>query len=125
MDELEKYDIWVAHNGARFDVPFLRTRLLAHESGPLVNRKLIDPVLLARNKLRLSFNSLDQVASHLGVNKKTPVTPKQWITAALDGSTEAMDYIVQHCIRDVYTLEHVVEALKAYSTTYNTYGSGF
>src|ERR1700686_4347153 len=71
VKELEQYDIWVAHNGQRFDVPFLRTRLLAYGLDPLPAKKLIDPVLLARNKLRMSFNSLDQVANHLGVNSKT------------------------------------------------------
>jgi len=57
--ELSQYDIWVAHNGQRFDVPFLRTRLLAHGMEPLPTKKLIDPVLLARNKLRMSFKTLD------------------------------------------------------------------
>src|SRR5262245_25969982 len=49
VEELSNYDIWVAHNGARFDVPFLRTRLLRWSMPPLPNKKLIDPVLLARN----------------------------------------------------------------------------
>jgi uncharacterized protein YprB with RNaseH-like and TPR domain len=123
--ELAQYDIWVAHNGQRFDVPFLRTRLLAHNMEPLPNKKLIDPVLLARNKLRMSFNSLSQVANHLGVNSKTEVEPRQWLEAALDGSRKAMSYIVDHCVQDVYVLEKVVGALKAYSGTYNSYGSGF
>ena len=60
--ELSQYDIWVAHNGQRFDVPFIRTRLLAHAMDPLPAKKRIDPVLLARNKLRMSFTSLEQVA---------------------------------------------------------------
>jgi len=123
--ELDRYDIWIAHNGARFDVPFLRTRLLAHSMDPLPTKKLIDPVLLARNKLRMSFNSLSQVANHLGCNSKTEVEPKQWLAAALDGNRRAMSYIVKHCVQDVLVLEKVIGALKAYSGTYNTYGSGF
>ncbi len=123
--DLSQYDIWVAHNGQRFDVPFLRTRMLAHGMEPLPAKKLIDPVLLARNKLRMSFNSLNQVANHLGVNSKTEVEPRQWLAAALDGSRKAMRYIVEHCVQDVLVLEKVIGALKAYSGTYNTYGSGF
>jgi uncharacterized protein YprB with RNaseH-like and TPR domain len=125
VKELEQYDIWVAHNGQRFDVPFLRTRLLAWGLPALANKKLIDPVLLARNKLRMSFNSLEQVANHLGVNSKTTVEPRQWLRAALDGDIRAMNYITEHCIQDVHVLERVIGALKAYSGTYNTYGSGF
>jgi hypothetical protein len=123
--ELDGFDIWVAHNGAKFDVLFLRTRLLARALAPLPTKKLIDPVLLARNKLRMSFNSLWQVANHLGCNSKTEVEPRQWVAAALDGSRRAMSYIVKHCVQDVLVPEKVIGALKAYSGTYNTYGSGF
>jgi len=119
--ELSHYDIWGAHNGQKFDVPFLRTRLLAHGMDPLPAKKLIDPVLLARNKLRLSFNSLSQVATLLNVNSKTTVEPQQWLPAAL----EAMRCIVERCVQDVLVLKKVIGALKAYSATYNTYGSGF
>lgn len=122
---LDQFDIWVAHNGHRFDVPFLRTRLLKHGMNALPGKKLIDPVLLARNKLKMSWNGLDKVAEHLGVNTKTDVCPDQWLKAALDGDRKAMHYIVEHCVQDVLVLEKVIGALKAYSGTYNTYGSGF
>ncbi len=123
--ELDKFDIRVAHNGAKFDVPFLRTCLLAHAMPPLPTRKLIDPVLLARNKLRMNFNSLNAVANHLRANSKTDVEPQQWPAAALDGNRRAMSYIVKHYVQDVLVLEKVIGALKAYSGTYNTSGSGF
>jgi hypothetical protein len=60
--ELLKYDIWCAHNGRYFDVPFLRTRLARWQLPPLPTRKLIDPLLLARNKFRMSYNSLESLA---------------------------------------------------------------
>jgi uncharacterized protein YprB with RNaseH-like and TPR domain len=123
--ELSQYDIWVAHNGARFDVPFLRTRMLRWAMDPLPAKKLIDPVLLARNKLRMSYNGLEQVANHLGCNSKTEVLPEAWLRAALDGDSKSMNYIVKHCVQDVLVLERVIGALKAYSGTYNTWGSGF
>ena len=48
-----------------------------------------------------------------------------WLKATLDGRTEALDYIVDHCVRDVLVLEKVVGLLKGYSTRFNTCGSGF
>jgi uncharacterized protein YprB with RNaseH-like and TPR domain len=123
--ELSEYDIWVAHNGNRFDVPFLRTRMAKWGMAPLPVRKLIDPVFLARNKLKMSYNSLEKLAGFLGVNSKTEVTGDHWLSAALDGSRESMDYIVAHCIEDVKVLEKIIGKLKAYSTTYNAWGSGF
>lgn len=125
VKELEKYDIWIAHNGAKFDVPWLRTRLAKHGMKPLPSNKLLDPVQLARNKLKMSYNSLDKIASFLGVNTKTDVESEHWLRASLDGDRESMDYVVEHCVQDVLTLEKIVGVIKNYSTNLNTYGSGF
>lgn len=125
VTELDKYDIWIAHNGAKFDVSFLRTRLARWGLQPLPSKKLLDPVMLARNKLRMSYNSLEKIADLLGVNTKTPVRGETWVRAALDGDREAMDLVVEHCVEDVKVLEKVVEALKTYSTALNSWGSGF
>lgn len=125
VKELDHYDIWIAHNGAKFDVPFLRTRLARWALPPLPTKKLLDPVWLARNKLRMSYNSLDQLAGFLGVNKKTEVTAHEWMAASLNGDRKAMDYIVNHCVQDVLTLEDVIKAIKAYSTQLNSWGSGY
>lgn len=125
VDCLESFDVWIAHNGQRFDVPWLRTRLLKWNLPPLANRKLIDPVLLARNKLKMSFNSLGQLASLLGCNSKTDVEPDIWLKASLEGCKTSLDYIVEHCVQDVLVLEEVVTRLKHYSTNLNSYGSGY
>lgn len=123
--ELSEYDIWIAHNGNRFDVPFLRTRLAKWGLESLPAKKLIDPVFLARNKLKMSYNSLESLAKFLGVNSKTEVSGDTWLQASLDGSRKAMSYIAEHCVQDVLVLEKVIKSLKAYSTNYNAWGSGF
>jgi hypothetical protein len=93
-------------------VPFLRTRLAKWGLDPLPSKKLVDPVELAGNKLRMSFNSLVAIANFLGFNSKTEVRGDLWLQAALDGSTEALDYNVDHCVRDVLVLEKVGGVLK-------------
>jgi DNA polymerase III epsilon subunit-like protein len=125
VEELSHHDIWIAHNGNKFDVPFLRTRLAKWGLPPLPTKKLIDPLTLARNKLRMSWNSLEKIATFLNCNSKTDVEGDIWLKAALDGNTQAMNKIVTHCIHDVYTLERIVHSLKSYSTNYNSWGSGF
>lgn len=124
VEELYKYDIWCAHNGVRFDLAYLRTRLARWKLPPLRSNKIVDPVLLARNTLKMSYNSLERIADFLGCNSKTPVSGDQWLRAYLDGDKDSLDYIVKHCIEDVLTLEKIVEALKAYSTQLNSWGSG-
>lgn len=123
-DELDRYDVLVAHNGLKFDLPFIRTRLAKWGRKPLSDFKIVDPVQLARNKFRMSYNSLEKLATFLDCNSKTKVEGKYWLRAALDGDRKAMNYIVKHCVEDVATLEQVVDSLKSYSTAFNTWGSG-
>lgn len=108
--ELERYDIWIAHNGTNFDIPFLRTRLM-RTGERLAQPKIVDPVKLARRYLRLGYNSLEQVAAQFGYYGKTKVEGRYWMEAVLDGSVEAMDYIVAHCVADVKLLEKVADKL--------------
>jgi DNA polymerase III epsilon subunit-like protein len=127
IDEaLSVYDIIIAHNGSWYDVPFLRSRL-AHWGLPpfRTNFTLIDPLQLARNKLRQRFNGLEALAGFLRVeHKKTSVEGETWLKASLDGDKQAMDYIVEHCVADVYVLEEVFDKLRPYVTQLNSRGSG-
>lgn len=122
-EELSAFDVLVAHNGTRFDIPFIRTRLARWSLRPLPEIKLIDPCKISRAKLRMSYNSLDKIAGFLGCNSKTDVTGEMWVRAALDGDRKAMDYIVDHCVEDVETLTGIVDAVKPYTTVFNTWGS--
>lgn len=123
--ELNKHATWCGHNIARFDCPYLNSRLL-HHGLPVVPspKAMVDPLLLARNKLRMSYNSLDQLAGMLGVNSKTPVDHQVWSKAAFDGCRKSLDIIVHHCIEDVLTLERVVDKIYHLSSGFNHYGSG-
>lgn len=125
VDELEQYDILAAHNGVRFDLPFLRARMLKWGLPPLKNFKVVDPCQLSRNKLKLSGNSLDKCTSFLGFNTKTQVDGDLWVKAALDGNRKAMNYIAKHCVEDVIMLEQWVRKMKGYISTYNGWGSAY
>lgn len=121
--ELLKYDVLIAHNGRDFDMKFLRTRLLRWKKGAFPKKKFVDPVLLARNYLRLDRNTLSSLGSLVGAPEKTVVDPLVWVKAAMDGDKKSMDYIVRHCIRDVEILEKVHAAVQPYCGTINSWGS--
>lgn len=123
-DAIDEFDVVVAHNGLKFDLPFIRTRLARWNLRPLPEKKIVDPLQLARNKLKMSWNSLDRLAEFLNVNSKSEVKGDYWIRAVMDGDRKAMNYIVDHCVQDVLTLERVVDLVKTYSTTFNSWGSG-
>ena len=122
-DELAKYDILIAHNGVNFDLPFLRTRMLYHGMKSFPEKKVIDPVQIARKRLRLSRNTLAKVAGISKAGKKYYTDAEVWIKATLDGDRKSMDEIVEHCKQDVILLERIVHHIKDYSPTFNAWGS--
>ena len=122
--ELSKHDVLVAHNGNRFDVPFLRTRLLRWGLPRFPEMKLVDPMLIAFRKLRLRSNGLGNLSDHIGVaDRKTPLYLSLWMDAILNGSRSAMDSIVEHCVADVKVLEGVLELTKPYIKLLDGQGS--
>src|SRR4051812_15217222 len=62
---LRQHDILVAHNGRFFDVPFLRTRAIKWGLAPLNDMVIVDPVRVARSKLRFQSNRLDRILDTL------------------------------------------------------------
>ncbi len=123
--QLSQYDVLVAHNGVRFDLPWLNSRASHHGLAPLPpTLKILDPVLMARKRFHISYNGLDRVASFLGVaEKKTPVDGQIWVRATLDRDPEALDYIRKHCIRDVEVLNKVMARMRPYLGRINEWGS--
>lgn len=121
-EELKQHRVWIAHNGIKFDVPFLRTRLM--KAGTEMSQPIIyDPVRLARRYMKFGYNSLEQVGAHFGIGGKTLVTGDHWMKAALDGNHKSMNYIVEHCVADVEILERVAEKFAHLIPKLDTRGS--
>lgn len=114
MAGLREYDILVAHNGQWFDKPMLNSFCLKYGMEPeLRGVKFIDPYQLAKRHMRLHSNSQHSVIKFLGVkDQKTHVDFDHWTKAAMEGSKESMDYIVDHVIKDVYSMEGVYDATR-------------
>lgn len=121
---VEEADVVVAHNGVNFDLPFLRTRALIHGLPPVHPSKIVDPVQLARKTFRFHSNSLDAIASMIGTDfEKTRVEPRYWVKALADGDKESLDYIVEHCEKDVIVLEEVAYKMRKYIKSIDGIGS--
>lgn len=124
IKDLARHDIIAAHNGQRFDVPFLRTRA-AHWGLPAVpNFKMVDPLQIAWRKFRLDSNSLGRIADHAGVKEhKTPLDFSIWMDAIHNGSPSAMNLIVKHCVADVDVLDAVLDVVRPYVKLFDDRGS--
>lgn len=114
---LNDYDGVITYYGVGFDVPFLRTRMLAHGLEPLGKMLHLDVYFTARGKLLLSRNRLQNVIEMLrtadkSIPTKTRVDPELWVRATFARDKVAIAQIVEHCVEDVNCLEAVVNKLK-------------
>lgn len=120
VDTMHRFDRVVGHYSTYFDIPFIRTRALAHgldfpKPGVIYHT---DVWKMARKALCLSSNRQDTVAETIiGKNIKTRVDFRYW-TAAKYGSPKerrkALKYIVEHNLLDVEQLEANYLKLREY-----------
>lgn len=111
-----KVDILVTYNGSMFDVPFLNARAMLTDINLRENFvfKHIDLYWIARKKIHTHDNKLDTVARFLKCHtSKTHIEGDCW-TRAMTGDKKSMDYIVEHCVKDVKVLEEVYEKMKPF-----------
>ncbi len=127
LDELDNYDILVAHNGEYFDKGFMNAKAIQFGLEPVMRfKKSIDPCLASRRHLRLGRNTLAAIIDYLHIPvKKTPIELHVWTQAALEGSVKCMDRIVEHCEHDVVTLELVYDKLRSLVDKIDKRGSSF
>lgn len=106
-------DVWLTHYGTWFDVPFVNSRLLYHDLPVLPpNFSHLDTWKISRNRLKLRSNRLVTISEFLGTNEeKNAIKPEQWIRA-MGGHRPSMNYIVEHCRKDVCVLEEVYNKLR-------------
>jgi uncharacterized protein YprB with RNaseH-like and TPR domain len=125
-DHLVQHDILVSWNGKRgmsptgspfgFDIPMLNARLIANPNArsKVISRavKHIDLLRESRKYLQLHSHRLQAVQEFLELlEEKTSIVPRYW-HRALAGEKEAMDYIVDHNVRDVRVLRLVFDEFR-------------
>lgn len=126
---LESADIWVTYFGEAvgkwgFDEPYVISKLLEYGLPVLPKTAHVDIYRTARNYLRLHRKSLGVVADFLKVpGVKTEVLPRLW-KQAMVGKSEALDYVEDHCRRDVALLGGVYMKLRPYVRTHPRVNGG-
>jgi len=106
-NELRKHAIVVGHYSQRFDIPFLRAKMVKHGLEPLPQMFGIDTWRIAKTNFKVSSRRLKNMSTYFDLGEKHPVDGKLWMRAAYSGSREAMDEIVAHNILDVELLEQL------------------
>lgn len=116
IEDMQKFDLLITYYGTKFDIPFLRTRALYHglhfpEFGAVQHK---DAYYIIKSKFRLSRNRMEQAARILlGKTEKTHINSVYWLKA-LQGDRRSLNYILDHCRKDVLDLERLYDAVRVY-----------
>lgn len=106
----DKADIIVAHNGNRFDQKETQTRFLVHGLPRTTPYHQVDTKLVARRHFRMNSNSLNDIASTLGIGKKLPHFGfEMWQRIYEDRDPEMWQIMRDYNVQDVALLEEVYE----------------
>jgi len=103
--ELKKHAIVITHYGQRFDIPFLRAKMVKYGLEPLPQMFGIDSWRIAKNNFQVSSRRLQNLVRFFDIGEKEGVDGALWMEAAYNGDRKAMDAIVEHNIQDVLVLE--------------------
>lgn len=106
-EELRKHAIIVTHYGSKFDIRFMRLKMVHHRLEPLPLMFGIDTWRIARSNFKMQSNRLEALSRYLELGAKDKPEGTPWVEAAYDGSREAMDKIVEHNIKDCEILERL------------------
>lgn len=117
-NDLRKFTRIVVHWGTdrKFDLPFVRSRTLkwGYEF-PLYREIWVhDTWNMAKSKLRLRRNSLENIATFFDIPTKGHRLVAPILMKARAGDQKSLDYIFIHNIEDVETLEAVWKKLNLY-----------
>jgi len=106
-------DVLVHHNGNKFDIKYIETRMLAHGLPPLPPIPMIDTYQVAKSRFLFNSNKLDYLGQILSVGRKKPTTPGLWLRV-LKGDTAAIREMVTYNKQDVILLEKVFVKLQPF-----------
>lgn len=115
-------DELVAHNGDKFDLPWIRTRCLFHGISMFPTYTTLDTLIQARNKFKFNSNKIDYIAKFLGVGGKIHTNFDLWKKILLDNNQYFLHKMGVYCKGDVSILEKVYNKLSPHLPTKTHHG---
>jgi hypothetical protein len=120
-DVLEGADAVVTHNGIRFDMKFLQTRLMKHKLPPLPKIHHIDTCKLAKANLYALNNKLNTVGELLVGERKLDHEGWDLWVKVHNRDPKAMAKMEKYCKQDVDLLEKVFKPLRPFAKNIPNY----
>jgi len=108
-------DIIVAHNGDRFDIPYLKRQWIKYGIPPVSPFRSADTLKMARSSAKFEANSLSELAIFFGLGDKIQTGGQGLWNRCRRGEPEAFSEMVEYCCGDVELLESVYLRLLPYA----------
>lgn len=117
---LDKADFVIAHNGKKFDIPFIKSRAAINGINPPSPVKIIDTLIIAKKEMAFKRNTLQFLAEALQVDKQKYEHSnfngfKLW-KSCMEQDDEAWLEMKKYNILDVEVLEEVYYKLRPWYT---------
>lgn len=115
VEEVNKADEVIAHNGDRFDIKWLRTRCLFHGIDFPTVVKTLDTLQKAKYYFNFPSNRLNDIGQYLKVGEKIKTEPGLWRKTCFENDRESLLKMVEYCDQDVVLLEDIYKKLASYA----------
>lgn len=108
---IDQADMIVAHNLVKFDWPTIKTRMVFHGMLPPKPVRIVDTLQIAKKAFRFPSNSLDSIASYLGLERKLHNSGMDLWNRCVLVDDGAMEEMLEYNRQDVVVLEQVYNKL--------------
>lgn len=120
---LKDADLLVTHNGKKFDLKFLNTRIAYHKYNGRKDKDLkflppinhLDTILIARRNFLLVNNKLGNVAKLLNAGKKTDTGGWSLWVDVFNKIEKAQNKMTKYCKQDVLVVKKIFKKIRALS----------
>lgn len=110
---LDEAVVVVTHNGNKFDLPKINSRLLMNDLPPYKPVFSVDTCKVCKYTFGFSSNKLDALAGYFGFDHKLKTDFDLW-KKCMEGDEESLNYMLEYNKMDVIILEDVYLKLRPY-----------
>ena len=111
---INEADMVIAHNGDKFDIPWLIARIIYHNLLPLNPNKFYDTLKVAKKLIRVPSYSLESLCVYYGLPRKLDNDGFPLWRRCLEGDPEAFDEMETYNRGDIKSLEALYLKLSPY-----------
>lgn len=115
---MDEADLCIAHNAERFDIPLIKTRMLALGMSPPSPSKIVDTLRMAKREFRFPSNSLDNIAAYLGLTRKISHSGFELWVRCMNMDDDAFEEMLEYNVGDVVVLEELYMKLRPWYKTH-------